>query len=123
MLRSTKVKCPFCDAVSNSIVEYKPSVLGYLLTLLAILVFGILSLVLLPVLVSMTKQSVHRCAKCLNECKTNTYFGISSMDDQVLTFSVGTFGVIFTRKMLLYAACVITACLAIYVFVLVDATH
>ena len=120
MSRSTKVKCPFCDAVSNSIVEYRPSLLGYLLTVLAILIFGILSMVLLPILVSLTKQSIHRCAKCLNEVKTNTYFGFSSMDDKVMTFSVGTFGVILTRKMMLYAALVLTSVLAIYAFVLVE---
>jgi hypothetical protein len=117
---SVKVKCPFCDAVSNSIIEYRPSLLGYLLTMLAVLVFGVLSLILLPILVSLTKQSIHRCAKCLNEVKTNTYFGFSSMDDQVLTFSLGTFGCILTRKMMAYAALVVTAALAIYVFVWVE---
>lgn len=77
---------------------------------------------MLPILVSVTKQSIHRCAKCLNEVKTNTYFGFSSMDDKVLTFSLGTFGVIVTRKMMLYAALVITSALAIYAFVLVEAS-
>lgn len=81
--RSTKVRCPFCDAVSLSIVEYQPSLLGYLLVLLAMLAFGFLSLVLLPFLVSLTKQAIHRCAKCLNEVKSNSYFGYSSMDDKV----------------------------------------
>ena len=76
-----KVKCPFCDSVSNSIVEYRPSLLGYLLTMLAVLIFGIVSFILLPFLVSVTKTSIHRCAKCLNEVKTNSYFGFSSMQD------------------------------------------
>ena len=76
-----KVKCPFCDSVSNSIVEYRPSLLGYLLTMLAVLIFGIISFILLPILVSVTKTSIHRCAKCLNEVKTNSYFGFSSMQD------------------------------------------
>lgn len=81
--RSTKVKCPYCDSVSLSIVEYQPSLLGYLLVLLAMLVFGFMSLILLPLLVSLTKQAIHRCAKCLNEVKSNSYFGYSSMDDKV----------------------------------------
>ncbi len=83
--KSTKVKCPFCDVVSNSIVEYKPSLLGYLVTILAILIFGILGFVLLPILVNLTKTSIHRCAKCLNEVKTNSYFGLSSMEDKLVT--------------------------------------
>ena len=77
------MKCPFCDAVSLSIVEYKPSLLGYLLTILAMLIFGFLSLILMPFLVSLTKTAIHRCAKCLNEVKDNSYFGHSSLDDKV----------------------------------------
>lgn len=45
------------------------------------------------------------------------------MDDQVLTLKLGNFGVILTRKMLFYAVLVITACLAIYVFILVESGH
>ena len=82
--RSTKIKCPFCDAVSNSIVEYRPSLLGYLLTMLAMLIFGFLSLILMPLLASLTKTAIHRCAKCLNEVKDNSYFGFSSMEDKLM---------------------------------------
>jgi len=69
-----------------SIVEYRPSLLGYLLACLAILIFGMLALILLPFLVSLTKISMHRCAKCLNEVKENSYFGLSSMEDKVSKF-------------------------------------
>jgi hypothetical protein len=120
--RSAKVKCPFCDAVSNSIVEYRPSLLGYLITILAILLFGIVGFILLPVLVNLTKYAIHRCAKCLNEVKTNSYFGYSSMEDKLVMFSVGKFGVVLTRKLLLYAALVITAFMAIYAFLWVEST-
>lgn len=78
-----KVKCPFCDAVSYSIVEYKTSLLGYLVAILSILIFGFLSIILMPFLVSLTKSALHRCAKCLNEVKSNSYFGFSSLEDKV----------------------------------------
>ena len=78
-----KVKCPFCDAVSYSIVEYKTSLLGYLVAVLSILLFGFLSIILMPFLVSLTKSAVHRCAKCLNEVKSNSYFGFTSLEDKV----------------------------------------
>lgn len=81
--RSTKVKCPFCDAVSYSIVEYRTSFLGYLVAVLSILIFGFLSIILMPFLVSLTKVALHRCAKCLNEVKSNSYFGFSSLEDKV----------------------------------------
>ena len=81
-----KVKCPFCDAVSYSIVEYRGSLLGYLVAVLSILVFGFLSIILMPFLISLTKQAIHRCAKCLNEVKSNSYFGFSSLEDKVTSF-------------------------------------
>ena len=84
--RSMKVKCPFCDAVSYSIVEYKTSLLGYLVAIFSILIFGFLSIILMPFLVSLTKSANHRCAKCLNEVKSNSFFGFSSLEDKLLTF-------------------------------------
>ena len=123
LFRSTKIKCPFCDAVSLSIVEYRPSFIGYLLTILAMLIFGILSLILLPVLVSLTKSAIHRCAKCLNEVKTNSYFGFSSMEDKLVTLQIGKLGVILTRRLLLYTALIVTAMLAIYTFVWIESSH
>jgi hypothetical protein len=118
--RSTKIKCPYCDAVSLSIVEYRPSLIGYLLTVLAMLVFGILSLVLLPFLVSLTKQALHRCAKCLNEVKNSSFFGFADMEDKLVSFEIGKFGVILTRRLLMYIVLILTAMLAIYVFVWVE---
>lgn len=115
--------------MSLSIVEYQPSLLGYLLVLLAMIVFGFMSLILLPLLVSLTKQALHRCAKCLNEVKSNSYFGYSSMDDkvsgilliqQLLSIQVGKFGVIFTRRQLFYSVIVLSTVLAIYLFILVE---
>ena len=82
--RSMKVKCPFCDAVSYSIVEYRTSFLGYLVAVFSILIFGFLSIILMPFLISLTKQAIHRCAKCLNEVKSNSYFGFSSLEDKVI---------------------------------------
>jgi len=87
------------------------------------LVFGILSLVLLPLLVSLTKTSIHRCAKCLNEVKTNSYFGFNSLEDKLVTLQVGKFGVILTRRLLLYLAIVVTAMLGIYAFAWNEAHH
>ena len=91
--------------------------------MLAMLIFGILSLVLMPILVSLTKTAIHRCAKCLNEVKDSSYFGFASMEDKLVAFQIGSFGIIFTRKLLLYMALVVSAMLTIYVFILVEEAH
>ena len=94
--------------------------MGYLLTLIAMLVFGFLSLVLMPFLVSLTKTAIHRCAKCLNQVQDSSYFGLSSLEDRLFTWQVGTFGIILTRRTILYFVMVITGALSIYVFILVE---
>ena len=97
--------------------------MGYLAIILGILLFGILGFILLPVLVNLTKSAIHRCAKCLNEVKTNSYFGLSSMDDNIVSFQMGSAGVILTRRLLLYIALVLTASLGIYTVLKVESTH
>ena len=121
--QSQKIKCPFCDACSYSIVEYRASFLGYLISILAILVFGFVSIMIMPFLVSLTKQAIHRCAKCLNEVKNNSYFGFSSLEDKLLTFNIGNFGIILTRRYLLYIVMSMFMGLSIYAFFVNEATH
>lgn len=104
-------------------MEYRPSLIGYLLVTISLLLFGFLSMLLLPILVSLSKTALHRCAKCLNEVKSNSYFGFSSMEDKLVSMQLGNFGVILTRKQLMYFAVVITMMLGIYVFVLVEEGH
>ena len=110
--------------MSNSIVEYQPSLIGYVLTMIAMLLFGMLSLILMPFLVSLTKTAIHRCAKCLNQVQDNSYFGFSSLDDKLFTWSFGKCGVILTRRTILYCVIVLVGILSFYVFILVeDAAH
>ena len=47
-------------------------------------------------------------------------FGLNSLEDKVIAKKVGSFGIILTRRYLLYIAMVIFALLSIYTFVLVD---
>ena len=114
------MKCPHCDAVSMSIVSYETNLLGYLLAVFAILIFGIMSLLIMPFLVGLTKQGVHRCGKCMNEVKASSLFGLNSLEDKVIAKNIGSFGIILTRRHLVYMACVVAACLSIYSFVLYE---
>lgn len=107
--------------------------MGYLVAILSILVFGFMSIILMPFLISLTKQALHRCAKCLNEVKSNSYFGFSSLEDKVITclfnilqlvsFEIGSFGILLTRRYLLYIVMTLTCGMAIYLFLLNEAEH
>ena len=91
--------------------------------MIAMLVFGFLSLILMPFLVSLTKTAIHRCAKCLNQVQDNSYFGMSSLEDKLFAWQFGSFGIILTRRTILYAVMILTAMLSIYVFILVEEAH
>ena len=121
--QSKKIKCPYCDAVSYSIVEYRTNALGYMLAVFSVFVFGILAIILMPFLVSLTKIAVHRCAKCLNEVKSTSFFDFESLSDKVIAFNVGNMGIVLTRKYLLYIVSIIVMSLVIYVFLLNEVSH
>lgn len=106
--------------MSNSIIAYETNLLGYLLAVMGILFFGALSMMLIPFLVGLTKQGVHKCAKCLNDVKQSSMFGLNSLEDEVIAKKVGNFGVILTRRQLLYMVMVIFAGLGIYMFILAE---
>ena len=99
---SVELKCPFCNTNAYSIVEYKSNILGYLVSLILLFALGWLSFWILPLVLSLTKSAVHRCSKCLNEVKNNSLLGFNSMEDKVISFNIGSFGVILSRKYLLY---------------------
>mmetsp|Transcript_39383 Transcript_39383/g.29094 ORF Transcript_39383/g.29094 Transcript_39383/m.29094 type:complete len:259 (+) Transcript_39383:208-984(+) len=77
----------------------------------------------MPFLVSLTKQAIHRCAKCLNEVKSNSIFGFSSLEDRLISFNVGKFGVILTRRYLLYIVVTLLVGMCIYLFVAKESDH
>jgi len=91
--------------------------------MIAMLIFGFLSLILMPFLVSLTKTAIHRCAKCLNQVQDSLYFGFSSLEDKLFTYEFGKCGIILTRRTILYAVMVLTGFLTIYVFILVEEGH
>lgn len=109
--------------MSNSIVDYRANFLGYMAVVFSVFVFGILAIILLPFLISLTKVAVHRCAKCLNEVKSASFFDFESLEDKVITANIGNFGIILTRKYLLYIVAVIATLLSIYLFLLNESTH
>mmetsp|Transcript_27339 Transcript_27339/g.26397 ORF Transcript_27339/g.26397 Transcript_27339/m.26397 type:complete len:196 (-) Transcript_27339:236-823(-) len=77
----------------------------------------------MPFLVSLTKQAIHRCAKCLNEVKSNSFFGFSSLEDKLISFNIGKFGIILTRRYLLYIVVTMCVGMAIYLFVANESDH
>lgn len=112
--QSMEIKCPYCETKALSIVEYKNNILGYLISLILLFALGWLSFCILPLVLSLTKNAVHRCSKCLNEVKNNSYLGFNSMEDKVISFNIGSFGIILSRKYLLYIFLSITCVIVLF---------
>lgn len=112
--KSVKLHCPFCDTKGDSLVDYKTNILGYLLALILLLGLGWLSFCVLPMVLSLTKSAVHRCSKCLNVVKNNSFLGFNSMEDKVISFNLGTFGVALSRKYLLYIVLTFVCAIILY---------
>ena len=72
-----------------------------------LLTLGWLSFCILPLIITLTKSAIHRCSKCLNEVKSSQFLGFNKMEDKLVSFSIGNFGVALSRKYLVY----ITLCL------------
>jgi len=104
-------------------IEYRPQFIGYLLIFLCVLAFGIPGFMLIPFLANLTKMAVHRCSKCLNEVLTDSIFGYSSMNDRIIQFQFGNFGIVLSRKTLLYLTLVFFTGLTLYVYVWVESGH
>jgi len=75
---------------------------------------------MMPFLVGLTKQAVHKCARCLNDVKQSSLLGLNSLEDKVIAKKVGNFGIILTRRYLLYIVAVLAAFISIYTFIVVE---
>ena len=57
------------------------------------------SLLIMPCILGLLRDQNHRCPKCHNEIKEDSIF--SSLDDNLVSFNVGSFGVLITKRVLL----------------------
>jgi len=114
MGQAKRIKCPYCEHRGKSNLEESTPVYVYLLCFVIYLVIGFFSVLIYPCIVGIFRDQRHRCPKCHNEIKEDSIF--SSLDDKIMTFNVGTFGVLVTRrtliKMLMFLVCVGLATLA-----------
>jgi uncharacterized protein YqgC (DUF456 family) len=61
---------------------------SYLVVIISIFVMGWYGLILMPFVLGLLRQHIHRCPKCLNAIKENSLF--SSLEDNVRAFMAKT---------------------------------
>ena len=60
-----KKSCKFCSCEVVTYVEQEANPFFAITALLCVLIFGLLSMVILPLIYMLTLSAVHRCSRCL----------------------------------------------------------
>jgi len=111
------IKCVFCSKKVLSEIEVETTWIGILLSLVLLIIFKLLAIPLIIVLIPLTQQTLHRCPNCLNKMGTCNFYDILALSDKVLSFSIGSFAIIFSRKMLLgFFVCLLLITICIFFF-------
>jgi hypothetical protein len=71
-----KKKCPFCSVEVITYVEQETNPFFALSALLVLILFGLLSVVILPVGYFLTLSAVHRCSRCLQRLGEKQFIGM-----------------------------------------------
>ena len=69
-------RCNYCNVEVVTYVEHEGHPMFLLIAIIVVLIFGFLSLVILPVGYLATKNAVHRCSRCLQKMGEKRCFGI-----------------------------------------------
>ena len=94
-----RIKCPYCEHTGQSVLEESTPILAYLLSFALYLLIGFYAILLMPCIAGILRDQRHRCPKCHNEIKEDSIF--SGLDDNIISFNFGTFGVLITRRTLI----------------------
>jgi uncharacterized membrane protein YadS len=73
-----KKKCSFCGVQVVTYVEHEVHPFFMLSAIAIVLIFGLLSVLIVPLVYLLTKNAVHRCSRCLQKLGEKQCFGIPS---------------------------------------------
>ena len=114
-----RIKCPYCEHKGQSHLEESTPFYTYIICFIIYLALGMYSIVIFPCILGILRDQKHRCPKCHNEIKEDSLF--SSLEDNIISFNIGKFGLLITRrtllKLLIGICCLGLAYLALQLFV------
>jgi len=95
--------CPHCDYTGYTIVEQKTTFITYIIILLSVFLFHFfLSIVLMPLIILLTRNFSHKCPSCFSEVGSdNKLMSILDLTDKMISFNIGEFGIVLTRKIIM----------------------
>lgn len=111
------IECRFCSKKVLTEIETETTWFGILLSIVLLLMFKLLSIPLIILIIPLTQLTLHRCPSCLNKVGTCNFYDLLSMSDKIITFSIGSFAVILSRKLLMgFFICLLMIIICVYFF-------
>lgn len=71
-----KKTCQFCNVEVVTYVEHEVNKLFGIVCLFSLVILGLLSFIILPLVFFLTKNAVHRCSRCLQKMGEKSCFGL-----------------------------------------------
>ena len=71
-----KKTCQFCNVEVVTYVEHEVNKFFGIVCLFSLVVLGLLSFIILPLVFFLTKNAVHRCSRCLQKMGEKSCFGL-----------------------------------------------
>ena len=81
-------------------VSHENGIFTYICCTIIIIIFGMLSICILPLAIPLFRVAVHRCPFCLVQIATSDICG-QKLSDKVITMSCGQCAVVLSRKWIL----------------------
>lgn len=108
--------CQFCKKRILTDIEHQSTWLGVGLSVILFLILRVFSFPLIIILIPLTQQIIHKCPKCCNTVGSRSFFDVLSLGDSVISYKIGNFGVILTRKQLFSIFMFLLFVIIFYVF-------
>lgn len=93
-----KRKCQYCGVEVVTFVEHETNSLFLILALILMIIFGLVAMLMVPVLYLMTKDAVHRCSRCLQKLGEKKCFGLpDKFSHDIWQFRLGKCHIVLAR--------------------------
>lgn len=93
--------CQHCEKRILTEVEHQTTWIGIASCFLLLIIFKIFAIPLIIMIIPLTQQTTHTCSNCLNVVGIRTFYDIFALRDNIVSFQIGNFAILISRKQLL----------------------
>jgi len=112
-----KKTCKFCSVQVVTYVELEASPFFSCAALMSLIIFGFLSLIILPVAYLLTQSAVHRCSRCLQTLGQKNCVGLpDDFNAPIWHFRLGKCSVVASRLYAIIGSIIFALLAGVYVY-------